>query len=86
MVREGETLSIDGTSGQVFVGRIPTVIPTFDDPDLVKLLTRADKFRQLEVRANADYPNDAGSSRFTIASGCLLLAPLAFLRLMSYHL
>jgi pyruvate,orthophosphate dikinase len=69
VVREGEELSIDGTSGEVFMGSIPTAMPTFDDPDLVKLLAWADEFRQLGVRANADYPNDALRARDFGAEG-----------------
>jgi len=60
VIREGEDISIDGATGEVFAGRIKTVDPDFDkEVDLKKLLSWADKFRKLGVWANADYPRDA---------------------------
>ncbi|MBI3286538.1 MAG: pyruvate, phosphate dikinase, partial [Chloroflexi bacterium] len=60
IVREGEFLSIDGGSGEVFLGQIPTTQPRFEDEkDLQTLLSWADQFRRLGVWANADYPRDA---------------------------
>ena len=59
-VIQGETISIDGTSGEVFLGAVETVIPKFEEQtDLVKLLGWADRIRTLGVWANADYPRDA---------------------------
>ncbi len=59
-VREGEEISIDGATGEVFVGRIATIAPSVrDDEDLVTLLEWADQTRRLGVWANADYPRDA---------------------------
>lgn len=59
-VRQGDMLSIDGTSGEVFLGELPTSLPRFEEQhDLVKLLGWADKIRSLGVWANADYPRDA---------------------------
>src|SRR2546427_2853947 len=59
-IREGDDISIDGATGEVFVGIIKTVDPDFDkEVDLKKLLAWADKFRRLGVWANADYPRDA---------------------------
>ncbi|HEU5367348.1 MAG TPA: pyruvate, phosphate dikinase, partial [Ktedonobacterales bacterium] len=60
VVREGDDISIDGTSGEVFKGTIPTVEANFEgEKDLQELLGWADKFRRLGVWANADYPRDA---------------------------
>ena len=60
LVREGDTISIDGTTGDVFLGSIKTVEPDFEhDTDLQTLLAWADDFRDLGVWANADYPRDA---------------------------
>ncbi len=60
VVREGDTVSIDGTTGDVFLGAIETVEPDFEhDTDLQTLLAWADDFRDLGVWANADYPRDA---------------------------
>ena len=60
VLKEGEAISIDGATGEVFAGAIKTVDPDFDkEVDLKKLLGWADKFRRLGVWANADYPRDA---------------------------
>ena len=60
VVREGDEISIDGATGEVFVGRIATIAPSVkDDEDLVTLLEWADQTRRLGVWANADYPRDA---------------------------
>ncbi len=60
VVREGEEISVDGATGEVFVGRIATIAPSVkDDEDLVTLLEWADQTRRLGVWANADYPRDA---------------------------
>src|SRR3989442_9108813 len=60
VIREGDDISIDGATGEVFAGIIKTVDPDFDkEVDLKKLLAWADTFRRLGVWANADYPRDA---------------------------
>ena len=59
-VREGDVISIDGFTGEVFAGAIETVQPNVaGDGDLSQLLTWADQTRTLGVRANADTPDDA---------------------------
>jgi pyruvate,orthophosphate dikinase len=67
--REGDWVSIDGTTGEVFTGQVPTVVPDLSDPYLSKLLGWADKFRRLQVWANADYPRDAERARRFGAQG-----------------
>jgi pyruvate,orthophosphate dikinase len=69
VIREGEWLSIDGTMGLVYTGQLPTMVPDFNDPYLLKLLSWADEFRQLGVWANADYPRDAQRARAYGAQG-----------------
>ncbi len=60
VIHEGDDISLDGATGEVFAGIIKTVDPDFDkEVDLKKLLTWADRFRRLGVWANADYPRDA---------------------------
>jgi pyruvate,orthophosphate dikinase len=60
VIREGDDISIDGASGEVFAGIIKTVAPDYEkEVDLRKLLDWADHFRRLGVWANADYPRDA---------------------------
>ncbi len=58
-VQEGDWISIDGTTGEVFAGQIDTKVPDIEDPWLMGLLTWADEVRDLDVWANADYPDDA---------------------------
>lgn len=59
VINEGEFISINGTTGKIFLGKLDTKEPDLDDPWLLKLLTWADKFRKLGVWTNADYPEDA---------------------------
>ncbi len=56
--REGEVLSIDGSSGQVILGEAPLIEPQFSE-EFHEILKWADKARRLKVRANADNPEDA---------------------------
>ncbi len=58
LVREGDWITIDGNTGNVYMGMIPTVEPEII-PELDRLLKWADEFRKLGVRANADVPEDA---------------------------
>ncbi len=67
--KEGDWISIDGTTGNVYSGQVPTVMPDVSDPYLIKLLSWADKFRRLQVWANADYPRDAERARRFGAQG-----------------
>ncbi|HQY46847.1 MAG TPA: pyruvate, phosphate dikinase [Usitatibacteraceae bacterium] len=66
---EGDAVSIDGTTGELFSGSLKTVVPEFTDPYLAKLLAWADGFRRLGVWANADYPRDAERARAYGAEG-----------------
>ncbi|GAA1161285.1 pyruvate, phosphate dikinase [Nocardioides aquiterrae] len=80
-VEEGDVISIDGGTGEVFVGEVPVSDPDVvrrlegedvDDPvaDAVeRLLERADAVRRLAVRANADTPEDAIRARRFGAAG-----------------
>ena len=70
MFKEGEWLSVDGTTGEVFVGKIPTVTPSIEEQtELLTLLGWADKIARLQVWANADYPKDARRARSYGAKG-----------------
>jgi pyruvate,orthophosphate dikinase len=57
--KEGDWLSLDGTSGRVIKGKLNTLDASPDDKDLVKFMAWADPYRRLKVRANADIPRDA---------------------------
>jgi pyruvate,orthophosphate dikinase len=78
-VNEADWISVDGTTGEVYLGEIPTVMPSFEDQtELLEILTWADKVSSaegvrsgpegfptsgLQVWANADYPADAERAR-----------------------
>jgi pyruvate,orthophosphate dikinase len=66
---EGEWISLDGTVGTVYEGKIDTVVPDFNNPWLLQLLAWADEIRTLGVWANADYPRDAERARGYGAEG-----------------
>jgi pyruvate, orthophosphate dikinase len=68
-VHEGEWLSIDGTSGSIYLGKVDTVAPDLDNEWLTTLLGWADEIRTLGVRANADEPEDAARARAYGAEG-----------------
>jgi pyruvate, orthophosphate dikinase len=80
-VREGDVISIDGTTGEVFAGEVPVsdslVVRHFEgekiDDDLVSAVSRvmahADGARRLRVRANADTPDDSARARRFGAQG-----------------
>jgi len=67
-VKNGDIISIDGTSGEVVVGEVPLVPPT-PTPELKTVLGWADEYRRLSVRANADTPEDAAKAREFGAEG-----------------
>jgi pyruvate, orthophosphate dikinase len=69
VLKEGDVVSIDGTTGEIFVGKLDAVIPDVSDPYLLRLLEWADSFRKLDVYANADYPRDAKRAREFGAEG-----------------
>ncbi len=69
VLKEGDWLSIDGGTGEVFGGEVKTVVPDVTDRYFVKLLSWADRFRRLGVWANADYPRDAERARKFGAEG-----------------
>jgi pyruvate,orthophosphate dikinase len=57
--REGDWISLDGSTGRVIEGKLKTLDATPDDPDLVKFMSWVDPVRRLRIRANADIPRDA---------------------------
>ena len=60
-VNEGEVMSIDGNTGNVYVGAIPTVDATISG-DFAVVMGWADSIRKLHVRTNADTPRDAANA------------------------
>src|SRR5437667_3459974 len=67
--KEGDWISLDGTTGRVMKGKLNTVAAKPDDPELMKLMSWAEPFRKLGVRANADIPRDAIQARAFGAEG-----------------
>ena len=65
---EGSEISIDGTTGNIYDGLIPTVEATIAG-EFGKIMAWADKFRKLQVRTNADTPADAKKARELGAEG-----------------
>jgi len=58
VIKQGDWISLDGTSGQVIKGQVPTVEPKLSG-DFGKFMAMCDKVRKLGVRTNADTPQDA---------------------------
>src|SRR5690606_2010669 len=63
-----DVISLDGTTGEVIAGALPTVAPSLSG-DFARLMKWADKHRTLGVRANADTPADAQRAREFGAEG-----------------
>ena len=57
-IKTGTEITIDGSSGNVYLGQVPTVYPEMSE-SFVTLMKWADKLRRLKVRTNAETPNDA---------------------------
>jgi pyruvate,orthophosphate dikinase len=67
--KQGDWISLDGTTGRVIEGQLKTLDAQPDDPDLVKFMGWADPHRRLHVHANADIPRDAKTARLFGAEG-----------------
>ena len=61
IIKEGEVITINGSTGEVIIGAVPTIEPELSG-EFGKLMAWADKVRRLGVRANADNPHDAGKA------------------------
>jgi pyruvate, orthophosphate dikinase len=67
--QEGDWISLDGTTGRVIKGKLDTIPPKADDPELLQFMSWAEPFRKMKVRANADIPRDAVQARAFGAEG-----------------
>lgn len=65
---EGDWISLDGSTGEIFSGQVPTQNAELSG-DFGELMKMADKFRRLEIRANADTPGEAEVARRFGATG-----------------
>ncbi|NWH09534.1 MAG: pyruvate, phosphate dikinase [Alphaproteobacteria bacterium] len=67
-VNKGDLITLDGSTGQVFLGRVPTIDPELSG-DFATLMGWADRHRRMKVRANAETPQDARVARGFGAEG-----------------
>ncbi|RLD14758.1 MAG: pyruvate, phosphate dikinase [Caldiserica bacterium] len=67
-IKKGEVVTIDGTTGEVYLGEVPLIMPSLSG-NLQKILKWADEIRTLGVRANADTPEQAKKAREFGAEG-----------------
>ena len=68
VIKAGEIITIDGRSGKVMLGKVPTVKPDMSG-DFSKIMTWADKYRKLKVRTNSETPTDTKIAREFGAEG-----------------
>ncbi len=68
-LKEGDWVSLDGSSGRVFVGKVPVNSADLLNKELSKFMKWVDSFRKLKIRANADIPRDAKIARQFGAEG-----------------
>jgi len=68
VVEAGQEITIDGSTGEVFLGRVPTIEPKLSG-QFATLMGWADEIRRLEVRTNAETPHDAKTARSFGAEG-----------------
>jgi pyruvate,orthophosphate dikinase len=68
VLRQGDWVTVDGSTGRILLGRVPTVEPDLSD-DFLRLMTWADAARTMGVRTNADTPADARKAREFGAEG-----------------
>ena len=70
VVKEGDWISVDGGTGEVYLGQLDLTVPNLEEQkDLLTLLQWADEIARLQVWANADYPKDARRARSYGAKG-----------------
>jgi len=67
-IKEGEVITLDGGSGKVMLGKVPTVKPDISG-DFSKIMIWADKYRKLKVRTNSETPSDTKTARDFGAEG-----------------
>ncbi len=68
-LREGDWITLEGSTGKVFEGQLPTMEPDPNSGDFAAFMGMADKIRRLGIRANADIPRDAEVARKFGAEG-----------------
>jgi pyruvate,orthophosphate dikinase len=72
VIKEGNAITIDGSSGKVFLGEIPTIEPKITQ-DFKTILEWAQKAKKIGIRANADFVEQKECSTDVIELDCLLI-------------
>ena len=67
-IKEGEIITIDGSTGRVILGSVPTIKPEISG-DFSKLMSWADNFRKLNIRTNSETPKDTKTAKDFGAEG-----------------
>ncbi len=68
VLKKGDVITLDGGTGEIYLGEVKTIEPTLDDY-FTRIMKFADQVRRLKVRANADTPKDATTARGFGAEG-----------------
>ncbi|MEX0810323.1 MAG: pyruvate, phosphate dikinase [Dongiaceae bacterium] len=68
IVKDGDTITLDGGTGEVMLGEVPTIQPELSG-DFATLMEWADRHRKMRIRTNAETPNDARTARRFGAEG-----------------
>tara|TARA_B100000700_G_scaffold243650_1_gene271587 strand:- start:1755 stop:3419 length:1665 start_codon:yes stop_codon:yes gene_type:complete len=68
VVKEGDIITIDGSSGRVILGKVPTIKPEISG-DFSTIMKWADKFRRIKIRTNSETPSDTKTARDFGAEG-----------------
>jgi pyruvate,orthophosphate dikinase len=69
VIKEGDWITLNGTEGKIYTGKLPMKDPEPNNPYFVKFLSICDKIRKLKIRTNADTPADAKKAREFGAEG-----------------
>ena len=68
VIKEGEVITIDGSTGRIIIGEIKTVKPEISG-DFSKIMSWSDDFRKLKIRTNSETPLDSKTAREFGAEG-----------------
>ncbi|MBU0952644.1 MAG: pyruvate, phosphate dikinase [Elusimicrobia bacterium] len=68
-IKEGDWITLNGSRGYVYLGQLPMVKATEDNPEFVVFMKMCDSLRRLKIRTNADTPEDAAKARSFGAEG-----------------
>lgn len=68
VLKKGDVITLDGSTGEVFLGEVQTIEPKLDS-NFERIMKIADRVRRLKVRTNADTPKDAETARNFGAEG-----------------